>query len=55
MDGAESKIKDPVCGRTIEKATAWKEWYANTPWHFCSEECWNRFRTRPPDYIPQTG
>jgi Cu+-exporting ATPase len=51
----ENKVMDPVCGKRVDRMTPRKEWYNNTDYHFCSEDCHSKFKTNPCNYIPQTG
>jgi Cu(I)/Ag(I) efflux system membrane fusion protein len=46
----EAKAKDPVCGMTVERATARKTEYHGKTYYFCSEECKRRFEQDPEKY-----
>jgi Cu(I)/Ag(I) efflux system membrane fusion protein len=47
----EAKAKDPVCGMTVDPATAKKAEYRGKTYYFCSEECKRRFEQEPGKYI----
>ena len=44
-------VKDPVCGREIEPATAYsKTEYDNEMFYFCSKHCSEEFNKNPKKY-----
>ena len=46
---ATDKAKDPVCGMSVDKATAkWTYDYKGTTYYFCSEGCMLTFQPCPP-------
>ncbi len=51
-DEAADLVSDPVCGMRISRAAvAAVEHYSGHPYHFCSQECRERFVRRPEQYI----
>jgi Cu+-exporting ATPase len=48
------QVKDPVCGMTIDKATAAGSFqYKGMTYYFCSANCENQFKKNPEKYIKQ--
>ena len=46
------KVKDPVCGMTIEESDAVAtSTYQGKKYHFCSEDCKRTFDESPEDYV----
>ena len=50
-EGTESRLKDPVCGVTIEDNTArYRAQFKGKPYYFCSFECESSFKEHPESY-----
>ena len=48
--------RDPVCGMTVEPATAaGHAEYGGETYHFCSLSCRDRFRAAPTHYVKQAA
>jgi len=48
----EEKVKDPVCGMTIDKAAAkGKSDYQGKTYYFCSDGCKKKFDAEPGKYV----
>lgn len=45
------QAKDPVCGMTIETATAKSTLYQGAAYYFCSASCRDKFEASPRSYI----
>ena len=41
---------DPVCGKTVDTATAKSAVYRGQVYHFCSQDCRERFEVTPESY-----
>ncbi len=52
MSQTNSKVKDPVCGMTIDasSAAATQEWQGKVH-HFCSTHCAAKFKSAPERYV----
>lgn len=56
---APSQNTDPVCGKTVDAATAKSSFYQGHIYYFCSQDCREKFEsapasyTRTPNGIPQ--
>ncbi len=51
-----TKVKDPVCGMTIDAETArGKSEYSGKTYHFCSKSCLETFERNPAKYISANG
>ena len=50
---AEGKVVDPVCGMTIDPASAkgGSHVHKGATYHFCSNHCASSFRTDPAKYV----
>ncbi|HUP91065.1 MAG TPA: heavy metal translocating P-type ATPase [Solimonas sp.] len=48
---AASSAKDPVCGMTVNPATARSFEHAGQPYYFCSEGCRTKFSANPQQYL----
>ncbi|WP_019501321.1 YHS domain-containing protein [Pseudanabaena sp. PCC 6802] len=47
QDGSQSKTaKDPICGMTVEKATALKSERKGQTYYFCSTHCQQTFESQ---------
>ncbi|BAU15772.1 unknown protein (plasmid) [Leptolyngbya sp. NIES-3755] len=47
QDDSQSKTaKDPICGMTVEKATALKSERNGQTYYFCSPHCQHRFESQ---------
>jgi len=42
---------DPVCGMTVDEATAVRSVHAGTAYYFCSDTCLHRFEANPAVYV----
>jgi len=45
------QAKDPVCGMTVETATAKSTFYGGVAYYFCSTSCRDKFEASPKSYI----
>ena len=50
-DHATQKLKDPVCGMSVEENSQHKYHYEGDQYYFCSEHCLNKFSTNPKQYL----
>jgi len=51
-EGADSRLKDPVCGKTIEDKTAtYRATFKGNAYYLCSLECESSFKDNPERYI----
>ena len=51
-EATPARVTDPVCGMTIDPATAaGRSEYAGKTWHFCSASCKTRFDADPARYV----
>lgn len=51
-----AKVKDPVCGMTIEPQDAvGTSDYQGRTYYFCSLDCKSEFDANPPDYAEQAS
>ncbi len=46
-----TKATDPVCGMTVETATAKSSVYDRRVYYFCSQNCREKFEAAPQTYI----
>jgi len=53
MKEATSVIKDPVCGMTVDPATALHAERDGETFHFCGEHCRARFLSSPAGAKPE--
>jgi Cu+-exporting ATPase len=44
------ETRDPVCGMSVDVATAYAEAYGGQTYYFCSENCRQRFDENPTRY-----
>ncbi|MDQ3087038.1 MAG: YHS domain-containing protein, partial [Acidobacteriota bacterium] len=50
------KVKDPVCGMTIDEETARrKSEYEGKTYHFCSKSCLETFEQNPAKFVSANG
>ncbi|MFB3819567.1 MAG: heavy metal translocating P-type ATPase [Candidatus Methylomirabilales bacterium] len=49
--GQPGKAKDPVCGMTVDPATAFSHEHDGQTYFFCSPRCVERFRANPTKYL----
>jgi YHS domain-containing protein len=47
MEEAKAVTKDPVCGMTVDKATALHAERDGKTFHFCSDRCRDKFLSAP--------
>ena len=53
---AQTEIKDPVCGMTVDPRTSELKYeYNGKKYYFCSEHCLEKFRREPEKYLKQKG
>jgi len=52
MNDTESTTKDPICGMTVDKATAIHADRDGKTSYFCSEHCRQKFLAMPADSKP---
>jgi len=53
---AAAPVKDPVCGMTVNPATAKYAWnYENKDYYFCAASCLETFRSHPDRYLERPG
>jgi Cu+-exporting ATPase len=53
--GAGTKVLDPVCGMTVDPATAkYRADYAGSTYYFCSAGCQSKFTANPAKYLNKT-
>jgi len=53
-DSGSSQIvteRDPVCGRSVNRVTAWRHEYADRDFFFCSARCQARFIAAPTAHL----
>ena len=50
-ENAAQKVIDPVCGMSVDPATAPSAEYAGTTYFFCCESCRTKFIADPPRYL----
>ena len=48
------KSTDPVCGKTVETATAKSAVYAGHVYYFCSQTCRDKFEAAPASFVKPT-
>ncbi len=53
MNDIVSATKDPVCGMTVDKATAIHADHDGETFYFCSEHCRQKFLANPADTKPE--
>jgi P-type Cu+ transporter len=52
---AGDKVRDPVCGMTVDPATSKHRFdYRGEPYHFCSEGCQTKFAADPAQHLDKT-
>ena len=44
--------KDPVCGMAVDQSSAFQMQFRQHTFHFCSQGCFNKFRSAPDRYFP---
>jgi Cu+-exporting ATPase len=49
--GEKAAIKDPVCGMSVDPATASKFEYKGTTYHFCCKDCLDKFKANPEKFL----
>src|ERR1700674_3931512 len=55
-DLAAALVKDPVCGMTVNPATAKYAWnYENKAYYFCAASCLEKFKSDPKRYLERSG
>ena len=52
MNDTQSTTKDPICGMTVDKATAINADRDGKTFYFCSEHCRQKFLAMPADAKP---
>lgn len=53
MNDTPSTTKDPICGMTVDKATAIHAERAGETFYFCGEHCREKFLANPADTTPE--
>lgn len=51
MNPTENKLKDPVCGREVDKNSEYRSYYGNGTYYFCSKEDKEEFDKQPEKYV----
>ena len=54
MKETKSVTKDPVCGMTVDEATSLKAERDAKTFYFCSDQCRQKFLSKPVTTEPQT-
>ncbi|MBS1165270.1 MAG: actP [Proteobacteria bacterium] len=55
-EGNAQTVKDPVCGMTVDPATAkYRTEHGGTTYYFCSEGCLTKFEAAPQRYLAPTA
>ncbi len=55
MTDSKSMTKDPICGMTVDEATALHAERDGKTFYFCSNHCRQKFCPRPPTRSPRTS
>jgi len=56
MQGSHTARRDPVCGRALEQDDPRLESeYADVLYHFCSQQCLDRFTEQPDIFTAEPG
>jgi YHS domain-containing protein len=50
-----AKVRDPVCGKTIDADAAKTSVHRGTIRYFCSDECRSKFEAEPEKYVATTA
>ena len=53
MNDSKSETKDPICGMTVDEATAAHAERDGKTFYFCSDRCRQRFLSAPTDVKPE--
>jgi len=53
MNDAKSATEDPICGMTVDKATAIRADRDGKTFYFCSDHCRQKFLAKPNDANPE--
>ena len=53
MTNTTDKIKDPICGMTVDEATALHAERDGKTFYFCSDHCRQKFLSTPADAKPE--
>jgi Cu+-exporting ATPase len=53
MTNTSEKTKDPICGMTVEKATALHAERDGKTFYFCCDGCRQKFLSAPADAAPE--
>jgi Cu+-exporting ATPase len=53
MKESKSVTKDPICGMTVDEATALHAERDGKTFYFCSEPCRKKFLSTPPGATPE--
>ena len=54
MNESKSVTKDPICGMTVDEATALHAERDGKTFYFCSDHCRQTFLSRPVDVKPES-
>lgn len=52
MNESKTETTDPICGMTVDKATALQAQRDGTTFYFCSDHCRQKFLSTPPNAKP---
>ena len=53
MNYSKTKTKDPICGMTVDKATALQAQRDGKTFYFCSDHCRQKFLSTPASAQPE--
>lgn len=53
MNETKSATKDPICGMTVDEATALHVEREGKTFYFCSDRCRQKFLATPPGVMPK--
>lgn len=53
MQDSQSVTKDPICGMTVDKATALHAERDGQTFYFCCEDCRQKFLSKPARAAPE--
>ncbi len=51
MFGKSGKVIDPVCGMSVDPATAMSVLHDGEPYYFCSSHCAKTFEANPGEFL----
>ncbi len=53
MNESKSETKDPICGMTVNQATALNAEHDGKTFYFCCDQCRQKFLAAPADAKPE--